>query len=145
MRRVFKIWAVREGPFSVEQLEKYSDEFLQMLYARGISKTSTRGANEPIVRVIVPESTLIKNRLTLRELSNSIKIGASSKPAGETADGLARLKAGKERTEELDLVNITAKTVANGDNILLGDLGEIKTEIPGVKERGPSKAHSLSK
>ena len=130
-----RIWRDRvtnvvfSGPFSVEQLEKYSDEFLQMLYAQGISKTSTRGENQPIVRITVPESKLIKNGLTLREISNSIKIGASSKPAGETADGLARLKAGKEKTEELDLVNITAKRLVNGDSILLGDLGKIRTEI----------------
>ena len=135
-----RIWRDRvtnvvfSGPFSVDQLEKYSDEFLQMLYAQGISKTSIRGVNEPVVRVTVPESKLIKNGLTLRELSNSIKIGASSKPAGETSDGLARLKAGVEKTEELDLANITARTLSNGDNILLGDLGYIRTEIVPVNQ-----------
>ena len=34
---------VFSGPFSVQQLEKYSDEFLQILYSEGISKTSTQG------------------------------------------------------------------------------------------------------
>ncbi len=135
-----RIWRDRvtnvvfSGPFSVDQLEKYSDEFLQILYAQGISKTSIRGINEPIIRVTVPESELIKNGLTLRELSNSIKSGASSKPAGETADGLARLKAGVEKTEELDLAGITVKTLSNGDNILLGELGYIRTEIVPINQ-----------
>ena len=84
---------VFSGPFSVEQLEKYSDEFLQLLYSEGVTKTSTRGGMQPIVRVVVPEISLLKNSLTLRELSNAVGTGASSRPAGETSDGLARLKA----------------------------------------------------
>ena len=82
---------VFSGPFSVQQLEKYSDQFLQILYSKGISKTSTQGGMNPIVRVVVPESSLIKNNLTLRELSGAVSTGASSRPAGETSDGLARL------------------------------------------------------
>ena len=45
-----------------QQLEKYSDRFLQILYSKGISKTSTQGGMNPIVRVVVSESSLIKKQ-----------------------------------------------------------------------------------
>ena len=119
---------VFSGPFSVQQLEKYSDQFLQILYSKGISKTSTQGGMNPIVRVVVPESSLIKNNLTLRELSGAVSTGASSRPAGETSDGLARLKAGAQKTQEIDLSGITVKTLGTGENIKLGDIGSISVD-----------------
>ena len=119
---------VFSGPFSVQQLEKYSDEFLQILYSEGISKTSTQGGMNPIVRVVVPEGSLIKSNLTLRELSGAVSIGASSRPAGETSDGLARLKAGAQKTQQIDLSGITVKTLGTGENINLGDIGSISID-----------------
>ena len=125
---------VFSGPFSVEQLEKYSDEFLQLLYSEGVTKTSTRGGMQPIVRVVVPEISLLKNSLTLRELSNAVGTGASSRPAGETNDGLARLKAGAEKTRQVDLAEITAKTLSTGESIKLGDISVISIdETPTVE------------
>ena len=133
---------VFSGPFTIEQLEKYSDEFLQLLYSEGIAKTSTRGGMEPIVRVVVPEISLLRNNLTLRELSNAVSSGASSRPAGETNDGLARLKAGSDKTQQVDLAEITAKTFLNGESIKLGDISTISIdEFPKVeffKENNPA-------
>ncbi len=135
-----RIWRDRvtnivfSGPFTVEQLEKYSDEFLQLLYKEGITKTTSRGGMEPIVRVVVPEINLLKNNLTLRELSNSVSTGASSRPAGETKDGLARLKAGSEKIRQFDLAEITAKTSSSGESIKLGDISVISIdETPTVE------------
>ena len=135
-----RIWRDRvtnivfSGPFTVEQLEKYSDEFLQLLYKKGITKTTSRGGMEPIVRVVVPEISLLKNNLTLRELSNAVSMGASSRPAGETKDGLARLKAGSEKTRQFDLAEITAKTSSSGESIKLGDISVISIdESPTVE------------
>jgi len=119
---------VFSGPFTVEQLEKYSDEFLQLLYSEGVAKTSTRGGMEPIVRVVVPEISLLRNHLTLRELSNAVGAQASSRPAGETNDGLARLRAGSEKTQQIDLAEITAKTFSSGDSIKLGDISTISID-----------------
>ncbi len=125
---------VFSGPFTIEQLEKYSDEFLQLLYTEGITKTTSRGGMEPIVRVVVPEISLLKNNLTLRELSNAVSTGASSRPAGETNDGLARLKAGSEKTRQVDLAEITAKTSSSGESIKLGDISVISIdESPTVE------------
>ena len=125
---------VFSGPFTVEQLEKYSNEFLQLLYSEGIAKTTSRGGIEPIVRVVVPEMSLLKNNLTLRELSNAVSAGASSRPAGETNDGLARLKAGFEKTQQVDLAEITAKTSSSGESIKLGDISVISIdEAPTVE------------
>ena len=125
---------VFSGPFTVEQLEKYSDEFLQLLYKEGITKTTSRGGMEPIVRVVVPEISLLKNNLTLRELSNAVSVGASSRPAGETKDGLARLKAGSEKTRQFDLAEITARTSSSGESIKLGDISVISIdESPTVE------------
>ncbi len=135
-----RIWRDRvtnivfSGSFTIEQLEKYSDEFLQLLYSKGITKTTSRGGMEPIVRVIVPEISLLKNNLTLRELSNTVSTGASSRPAGETYDGLARLKAGSEKTRQVDLAKITAKTLSSGESIKLGDISVISIdESPTVE------------
>ncbi len=125
---------VFSGPFTVEQLEKYSNEFLQLLYSEGIAKTTSRGGIEPVVRVVVPEISLLKNNLTLRELSNAVSAGASSRPAGETNDGLARLKAGSEKTRQVDLAEITAKTTSSGESIKLGDISVISIdEAPTVE------------
>ena len=125
---------VFSGPFTVEQLEKYSDEFLQLLYKEGITKTTSRGGMEPIVRVVVPEISLLKNNLTLRELSNAVSVGASSRPAGETKDGLARLKAGSEKTRQFDLAEITARTSSSGESTKLGDISVISIdESPTVE------------
>ncbi|MDC3081227.1 efflux RND transporter permease subunit [Paracoccaceae bacterium] len=125
---------VFSGPFTVEQLEKYSEEFLQLLYSEGVTKTSIRGGMEPIVRVVVPEISLVKNNLTLRELSNAVSTGASSRPAGETNDGLARLKAGSEKRRQVDLAEITAKTSSIGESIKLGDISVISIdETPTVE------------
>ena len=89
---------------------------------------------EPIVRVVVPEISLLKNNLTLRELSNAVSSGASSRPAGETNDGLARLKAGSDKTQQIDLAEITAKTSLNGESIKLGDISAISIdEFPTVE------------
>ena len=57
-----------------------------------------------------------------------LALGASSRPAGETSDGLARLKAGAQKTQQIDLSGITVKTLGIGENIKLGDIGSISVD-----------------
>ena len=41
---------------------------------------------------------------------------------------MARLKAGAQKTQEIDLSGITVKTLGTGENIKLGDIGSISVD-----------------
>jgi multidrug efflux pump subunit AcrB len=60
---------VIHGPVTVEQLGRYADEFAARLYRAGITRTTIQGVADPVIRVEVPEASLVRHGVTLAEVA----------------------------------------------------------------------------
>ena len=116
------------GPVSVDQLGRFADEFAARLFREGISKTTVRGVSAPIVRVTVPEGALIRNDVSLREISDAIGEEAEADPAGDVGDGSARLRSGVEKRAAEDVAEIVVRSNPDGSKLLISDVAAVTVE-----------------
>ena len=116
------------GPVSVDQLGRFADEFAGRLFREGISKTTVRGVSAPIVRVTVPEGSLIKNDVSLRQISEAIAGEAEADPAGDVGDGSARLRSGVEKRAAEDVAEVVVRSNPDGSKLLVGEVAVVTLE-----------------
>ncbi|WP_111430772.1 efflux RND transporter permease subunit [Rhodobacteraceae bacterium DSL-40] len=114
------------GPVPVEQLGRYADEFIARLYGEGMTRTVLRGLTAPVIRVAVPESELVRQGVSLREIAGTIESAVAGSPAGELDADAARLRAGSERREAEEIGAIVLRRSADGgEDLLVRDVAAV--------------------
>ncbi|MCB2137531.1 MAG: efflux RND transporter permease subunit [Rhodobacteraceae bacterium] len=116
------------GPIDTEQLGRFADEFVARLFAIGVTRTTVQGIAAPEVIVEVPTAALMRHDVTLSDIARSITAEADADPAGEVADGSARLRTGVEKRTPEALAGIVLRTNADGSALTLGDVALVRTE-----------------
>ncbi len=119
---------VISGPVSAEQLARFADEFVARLFREGVTRTGITGVADPVIRVSVPEAALIRNDVTLTEISSAIAQEAEADPAGDVAGGTARLRSGVEKRNAEDVAEIVVRSNSDGSKLVVGDLAQIDVE-----------------
>ncbi len=113
------------GPVSGVQLQRFADEFVAELFRRGITRTTTRGVDEPEIVVEAPEMSLIRNDITLREIAAAISEETSADPAGDVAGGATRVRTGIEKRTADEIRNVILRLLPDGSKLLVGDIAEV--------------------
>lgn len=117
---------VISGPVSVDQLGLLTDEFVARLYAAGLTRSTIIGLAAPETVIEVPGAALIRHDITLREIANAIAAEVRAAPAGEVADGAARVRTGTERRSPEDLAAIVLRRGTDGATLTVGDLAGVR-------------------
>ncbi len=113
------------GPVEPTQLLRLADEFLSRLFEAGVTRATIEGVADPELRIDVPLEQLMRHGLTLSEIGQRVAAEASPDPAGEVADGSARLRTGSERRTADTLGQIVLKSAPDGTDLRLGDIATI--------------------
>ena len=119
---------VIHGPVSVEQLGRYADEFTALLFREGITRTTIRGVQAPVIRVEAPEASLIRHDVSLEDIATAIGEEAEADPAGDVAGGTARVRTGIEKRSAEEIARIIVRSNADGSKLRVADVATIRTE-----------------
>ena len=133
------------GPVGVDQLARFSDEFVTRLFAEGITRTTIRGVAAPETIVEVTSLSLIRNDISMAEIASAIAQEAAADPAGDVS-GAARIRTGSAKTGADEIAAITLRSNPDGSKLTIGDVATVRVE--GVdRDRayfvGPNSAISI--
>lgn len=115
------------GPVQVEQLGQIADEFSAELFARGVSQATIRGVEAPRTVVLVPESELVRNDVSLAEIASAISEEAKADPSGEVGSG-SRVRTGTEKRSFEQIEQISVRSNPDGSKLLIGDFATVRIE-----------------
>ncbi|GGL56473.1 efflux RND transporter permease subunit [Wenxinia marina] len=114
------------GPVGVDQLALYADEFSQMLFRAGVTRTSVEGVAAPATVVEVPSISLIRHDIGLSDISAAIAREVSADAAGEV-EGAARVRTGTEKRTAEEIEGIVLRRNTDGTTLTVGDVATVST------------------
>jgi multidrug efflux pump subunit AcrB len=113
------------GTIEPAQLGQIADEIVARLHREGITRTALTGLAAPQIDVLVPEVARVRHDLSLRDVADAIAAQASSRPAGDLADGSARLRAGDEQRTADEIRAIVIGTAPDGGQIAVRNVAQV--------------------
>jgi multidrug efflux pump subunit AcrB len=119
---------VISGPVSADQLGRFADEFSARLFREGVTRVTIRGVDAPDVTVSATELSLIRNDVTLSEISDAIGQEAEADPAGDVGDGSARIRTGIAKRTPEEIEQIVVRSNPDGSKLLVGDVASVTME-----------------
>ena len=121
---------VISGPVSVDQLARYADELVAMLFREGVTRTTIRGVADPVVRVSAPEAALVRNNVDLTDIADAIGQEAEADPAGDVARGTSRIRTGVAKRTVEEVSRIVIRSNEDGSPLRVADVADVVFEGP---------------
>lgn len=116
------------GPIAPEQLGRLADELVTRLYAVGVTRTTVQGMAAPQTVVELPTAQMMRHNVTLSQISALIAAEAATSPAGDVANGAARVRTGEERRDARDIAALVIRTNPDGSLLRVGDVASVRVE-----------------
>ncbi len=134
------------GPVGVDQLARFSDEFVARLFLNGVTRVTIRGIADPRTVVQVTSGALIRNDVTLSEIATAIGAEVATTPVGDVSGGAARVRTGVAKRDAADIEGIVLRSNPDGSTLTVGDVAQIQVE--GIDRNrgyfvGPNPAISI--
>ena len=123
---------VIHGPMPAEVLAGFADELQARLFRAGVTRTSVVGVPEPVIQISAPESSLLRNDLTLQAIADAVAAETESDPAGEVAAGGARVRTGTARRSVQQMGDIAIRSLPDGSKLYLRDVAVV--QLQGVEQ-----------
>ncbi len=116
------------GPVGVDQLARFTDEFVARLFLEGVTRATIRGIADPRIVIEVTSGALVEHDVTLAEIAAAVGAEAESDPAGDVTGANARVRTGiaKRSPEELSLVVLRSNP--DGSTLTVGDVASLRSE-----------------
>ncbi len=121
------------GPVAPDQLIRIADEFLARLFQAGVTRATIEGLAASEISIEVSMVELMRHGLTLSDIADRVAAETEADPAGEVADGSARLRTGSEKRSPAALARIVLRSEPDGTSLTLGDVARI-TETGGADQ-----------
>ena len=118
--------AMITGPVSHEQLARYADEYVAMLFDAGVTRTSLSGVASPRIIVEVPTAKLIAHDVTMAQISAAIAAEVDPNPAGDVSGVNARVRTGTAKRTPETLSDIVLRSNPDGSKLRVGDVARIE-------------------
>ncbi len=118
---------VISGPVGVDQLARFSDEFVTRLFQAGVTRTSIRGIAAPETVVEVPSLNLVRFDVTMAEIAAAVAAQADSNPAGDVGAG-TRLRTGARRRTADQIEAVAIRTAPDGATLTVGDVATVRED-----------------
>jgi len=119
---------VISGPVSVDQLGRFTDEFVARLYAAGVTRTTIQGLAAPQTLVEVPSASLIRHDISIAGIAEAIAAEAAADPAGDVSGGAARVRTGEEKRGADEIAAIVLRSDPDGSALTIGDVATVRVE-----------------
>jgi len=116
------------GPIGPEQLGLLADEFVNRLFAVGVTRTTIRGVAAPETVVEVASSSLIAHDVTMARIAQAIAEEVDADPAGDVSGANARVRTGTEKRRPEDIAGIVLRSNPDGSALTIGDVAVIRVE-----------------
>jgi multidrug efflux pump subunit AcrB len=116
-----------KGPVGVDQLANFADEFVQRLFAEGVTRTTIRGLAAPETIVEVTSLDLIRHDITMRQIADAIAEEADADPAGDVS-GSARVRTGIAKRSADQIAGIVLRSSDDGTQLTVGDVARVRVE-----------------
>ncbi|MFK7879218.1 efflux RND transporter permease subunit [Roseobacter sp.] len=116
------------GPVGPQQLGNFADEFVNRLFAAGITRASIRGVAAPRITVEVPTLQLISYDVTMSEIAEAIAAEVDVTPAGSVTGANTRVRTGSEKREPDEIAGIVLRSNPDGSKLTIGDVATITKE-----------------
>ncbi len=116
------------GPVDIDQLARYAEDLQTILFREGVTRVSIQGLANPIIRINVGESMLVRHDLTLGEIADVVSSEMETTPAGDVSGSGARLRTGQTRRSEKELGEIVLRAPSQGEKLQLRSVADIVTE-----------------
>ena len=118
--------AMITGPVSHEQLARYADEYVAMLFDAGVTRTSLSGVASPRIIVEVPTAKLIAHDVTMAQISAAIAAEVDPNPAGDVSGVNARVRTGTAKRTPETLSDIVLRSNPDGSKLRISDVARIE-------------------
>ena len=116
------------GPVGLDQLGRFSDEFVTRLFAEGVTRATISGFAAPEIVVEVPSLSLIRHNITMAEIASVIAEEADAAPAGDVGSGNARVRTGVAKRTSSDISGIVLRSNPDGSKLTIGDVAQVRAE-----------------
>ncbi len=113
------------GPVAVEQLARFTDEFVARLFAEGITRVSIQGIATPEIAIEVPAMRLVQHDITLSAIAQAINTSIAADPAGDLAGGAQRVRTGSARRTPEAIAAIVLRSLPDGSTLTVGDVATV--------------------
>ncbi|MCR9086729.1 MAG: efflux RND transporter permease subunit [Rhodobacteraceae bacterium] len=126
-----RVWRERltdvviSGPVGIDQLMRYTDDFVARLYTEGITRTTILGIADPEIAVTADMLSLIRHDVTLQQIASAIGADIDSLPAGTVDGANARVRTGTARRTADEVARIVLRRGADGSVLRIGDVAEV--------------------
>ncbi|MFQ5438218.1 MAG: efflux RND transporter permease subunit, partial [Paracoccaceae bacterium] len=114
------------GPVSTEQLGRYADEFVSMLFRTGITRTKIRGLDAPQTIIEVSEQAIVRHDIGLRQIADAIRGEAGADPVGAVAGSGSRVRTGVSRRTADELGAVVLRSNPDGSKLYVSDVATIR-------------------
>ncbi|OCX66895.1 acriflavine resistance protein B [Thioclava sp. SK-1] len=121
---------VISGPLGAEQLGRLADEMIVRLYAQGVTRTTLSGMAAPQTLIEVPTTEMMAHDVTLSQIVAVVGAAVDGAPAGDVADGAARVRTGEERRDPRDIAGLIIRANPDGSLLTVGDVATVTIEGP---------------
>jgi multidrug efflux pump subunit AcrB len=115
------------GPVGLDQLARFSDELVGLLFNAGVTRTSVNGVASPSTVVEVPSLSLIEHDIGLADISAAIAREVTADPAGDVS-AAARVRTGVAKRSVEDIAAIVLRRNTDGTTLTIGDLATVREE-----------------
>jgi multidrug efflux pump subunit AcrB len=116
------------GPIGSTQLALFADEFVNRLFAVGVTRTTIRGVAAPETLIEVPSAKLIANDISMAEIAAAVAAEVEANPAGDVEGANARVRTGTQKRAPEDLAGIVLRSNADGSTLTIADIATITVE-----------------
>ncbi|MBU3031041.1 efflux RND transporter permease subunit [Paracoccus marinaquae] len=117
---------VISGPVGLDQLARIADDFVNRLYAEGITRLSLSGIAAPEVLVEVRMADLVRHDVTLEQIAGVVAAAATVSPAGDVSSGAARVRTGSETRDPAAVSALLLKALPDGTQLTVGDVADVR-------------------
>jgi len=116
------------GPVGVDQLGLFADEFVTRLFAEGVTRATIRGVAAPQTIIEVPSIALIRNDVSMADISAAIAAEVDANPAGDVGSSNARVRTGVAKRSAEDIAKIVLRSNDDGSKLRISDVATVRVE-----------------
>ncbi|MDB6177228.1 efflux RND transporter permease subunit [Paracoccus sp. Z330] len=117
---------VISGPVGLDQLGRIADDFINRLYARGITRLTITGLAAPETLVEMRVADMLRHDITLEQVASVVAAAASVSPAGEIASGASRVRTGAENRDPATIAALSLTALPDGTQLTIGDVADVR-------------------
>ncbi|SNT68639.1 efflux RND transporter permease subunit [Paracoccus seriniphilus] len=114
------------GPVGLDQLGRIADDFVNRLYARGITRLTITGLAAPETLIELRIGDMLRHDVTMDQIAQVVAAAATVSPAGDVASGASRVRTGAEARDPAAVAALSLAARPDGTQLTIGDVADVR-------------------